>query len=142
MLESKRLDHPLVPLLVVLSLTIELLLQATHPRQVLLFLEKDAVSLQVGIFDTFLALVCKLLNRFLLLFVESYALLLILKKGYQVVVFFSASLKLRADRAQTILVLSCLALKMNNLRLGITLLKAKQVEFLGENIDFVLLLGC
>ena len=82
-------------LLMVLGLLIELLFQASDSRQVLLLLEENAVTLQVSIFDPLLALAGQLLDSLLLLLVESYALFLVLQKGNQVVILFSAGLELR-----------------------------------------------
>ena len=56
MLESQRLYDALMSLLMVFGLLIELLFQASDPRQVLLLLEEDTVALQVSIFDPLLAL--------------------------------------------------------------------------------------
>ena len=65
-------------LLVVLGLRVELFFEAGHSRQVLLLFQKDTVTLQVGILDTFLALIGQLLDRLFFLLVKGDALLLIL----------------------------------------------------------------
>lgn len=82
MLEPERFDDSLVPLLMVFCLFVELFLEARNPGQVLLFFQKDAVTLQVSIFDAFLALSSQLLHGLFLLFVQSYALLLVFKQGH------------------------------------------------------------
>ena len=95
MLESERLHDPLMSLLMVFGLFIELFLQSSDPRQVLLLLEQDTVALQVCIFDPLLALAGKLLDSLLLLFVESYALFLVLQQRNQVVILLGTGLQFR-----------------------------------------------
>ena len=92
MLESERLHDPLMSLLMVLGLFIELFLQSSDSRQVLLLLEKDTIALQVCIFDPLLALAGQLLDSLFLLFIESYALFLVLQQRNQVVILLSAGL--------------------------------------------------
>ncbi len=75
--QTQRLNDALMAFLVILSLLVELLLKSSYSGQVLLLLEKDAVSLQIGILDSLFTLICQLLDGFLLLFVESNPLLLI-----------------------------------------------------------------
>ena len=92
MLEPEGLDDSLVPLLMILCLFVELLLEARDPGQVLLLLQKHAVTLQVSILDTFLALCGQLLDCLFFLFVEGDALLLVFKEGHQMVVLLCAGL--------------------------------------------------
>ena len=77
----------------ILCLPIELLFKSPDASQILLLLQEDTIPLQVGIFDPLLAFVCELLDCLLLLFVESYPLLLILQQAHQMVVLFRTGLE-------------------------------------------------
>lgn len=79
--------------LMILCLPIELLFKSPDASQVLLLFQKNTIPLQVGIFDPLLALVRELLDCLLLLFIESYPLLLILQQAHQVVVLFRTRFK-------------------------------------------------
>lgn len=56
-LQAERLNDALVSLLVVFRLLVQLLFETSHPRQVLLLLQKDPISLKVCVLDALLALI-------------------------------------------------------------------------------------
>lgn len=124
-----------------LRLLVKLLLETGDSRQILLLLQEHTVALQVGILDPLLAFISQLLDCLLLLLVESDPLLLVLQKGHKVVVLFSPSLQFRGNSSEVVFLLAKFSFEVDDLRFDISHFDPIDVQLLGQQVDFVLLLG-
>ena len=62
----------------------------------------NAVTFKVRLFDSFLALGCKALNRLFSLLIERNLLLLVFQKGDEMVVFLGSRVKLSGDVSELV----------------------------------------